>query len=111
MIFDRWSVVVVPFPFTDHSTSKRRPALVLSSADFQRTHGHIVCGMITSAAQSDWHSDVMLEAYGDAGLKKPCKFRCKLFTLQDNLVLYGLGTLAPVDQAAVTLAVTDLLPH
>ncbi len=30
MIFDRWSVVVLPFPFTDLGTAKRRPALVLS---------------------------------------------------------------------------------
>jgi len=29
--FEKFSVVVVPFPFTDKSSSKRRPALVLSN--------------------------------------------------------------------------------
>ncbi|MBF0195885.1 MAG: hypothetical protein HQL71_15100 [Magnetococcales bacterium] len=31
--YDVYDVVVVPFPFTDRSTSKRRPALVLSSSE------------------------------------------------------------------------------
>ncbi|TWA67287.1 mRNA interferase MazF [Azospirillum brasilense] len=111
MIFDRWSVVVLPFPFTDLGTAKRRPALVLSSADFQQAHGHILCGMVTSAAHSAWPSDVDLIAYAEAGLKKPCKFRCKLFTLQDDLVLYGLGTLAEADRLAVTAVTSGLLPR
>ncbi|TWA69413.1 mRNA interferase MazF [Azospirillum baldaniorum] len=111
MIFDRWSVVVLPFPFTDLGTAKRRPALVLSSADFQQAHGHILCGMVTSAAHSAWPSDVELTAYAEAGLKKPCKFRCKLFTLQDDLVLYGLGMLAEADRLAVTVVTSGLLPR
>ena len=34
--FERHSLVLVPFPFTDRATQKRRPAVVLSSPDFQR---------------------------------------------------------------------------
>jgi mRNA interferase MazF len=28
-------VVLVPFPFTDQTTTKKRPAIVVSSADYQ----------------------------------------------------------------------------
>jgi mRNA interferase MazF len=31
-IYSQFDVVVVPFPFTDSSTTKRRPALILSDA-------------------------------------------------------------------------------
>lgn len=111
MIFDRWSVVVLPFPFTDLDTAKRRPVLVPSSEEFQRTHEHILCGMITSATHSAWPSDVDLTGYAEAGLKKPCKFRCKIFTLQDDLVLCRLGVLAEADRLAVTAMTSDLLPR
>lgn len=67
--------------------------------------------MITSAAHSDWPSNVALAAYQEAGLKKPCKFRCKLFTLQDDLVLYRVGILASADQMAITAVTADLLPR
>jgi mRNA interferase MazF len=32
VIYEQFEVVTVPFPFTDSSATKRRPALVLSSA-------------------------------------------------------------------------------
>ena len=32
MTFDAGDVIIVPFPFTDRTTTKRRPALVLSNA-------------------------------------------------------------------------------
>lgn len=109
-IYERWSVVVVPFPFTDIERSKKRPALVLSPAGFQERHGHLICGMITSAAQSDWPTDVPLTAYGEAGLHKPCKFRLKLFTVEADLVLYKVGEVAGADREAITDVIRALLP-
>jgi mRNA interferase MazF len=32
-------VVLVPFPFTDQSGSKKRPAVIVSSADYQAQRG------------------------------------------------------------------------
>ncbi|MCP9914759.1 type II toxin-antitoxin system PemK/MazF family toxin [Cyanobium sp. BA20m-14] len=49
---ERHSLVLVPFPFTDRATQKRRPAVVLSSPDFQRASGHVLLAMVTSAKQS-----------------------------------------------------------
>jgi mRNA interferase MazF len=54
LIFEKFSVVVVPFPFTDQDASKRRSALVLSSTAFNISVGHSVVAMITSAKNSNF---------------------------------------------------------
>jgi mRNA interferase MazF len=65
--YEAWSVVVVPFPFTDRRQSKKRPALVLSPLRFQSDHGCAVLGMITDARNRRWPSDVLLEDPATAG--------------------------------------------
>lgn len=60
MTFDALDVVVVPFPFTDRQTSKRRPALVVSSTDFNDAHEQSILAMITSVSVS-WPSDVAIQ--------------------------------------------------
>ena len=51
MTCNAYDIVVVPFPFTDRSTSKRRPALVLSDAEtFNNRVGQSVLARISNAA-------------------------------------------------------------
>ncbi|MFO1128680.1 MAG: type II toxin-antitoxin system PemK/MazF family toxin [Rhodospirillales bacterium] len=104
MIYDRFDIVVVPFPFTDHPLSKRRPALVVSTEQFCRQHRHLILCMITAATRSHWPSNVEITQSGAAGLRAPCVIRLKLFTLEISLILRTLGRLAPADAAAATRA-------
>ena len=53
-------VVVVPFPFTDRRATKRRPALIVSSASFNEAHEQTILAMITSTGGS-WPSDVAIQ--------------------------------------------------
>jgi mRNA interferase MazF len=86
--FDAYDVVVVPFPFTDRSSSKRRPALVVSRADtFNQKIGQSVLAMITSASHSDWPLDTPITDLDTAGLPAPSVVRLKLFTLDHRLVI------------------------
>ena len=102
MIYDAFDVVVVPFPFTDRSATKRRPALVLSvSASFNRRTNHAVLAMITSPGDSSWPLDVPISDLDAAGLISPSVVRMKLFTLDDRFVLRKAGTLATNDRDAV----------
>ena len=100
MTFERLDVVVAPSTFTDRRSAKRRPALLVSSAGFNRMHGHAILAMITSA-RSDWPSDVAIRGWREAGLNVPCKVRLKLFTLDITLIVRRLGTLAKPDGEAV----------
>lgn len=102
--FKPWSVVVVPFPFVNRSQVKRRPALVLSPERFQADHQCAVLGMITDARNPPWPSDVLLRDLGPTGLRFSSLFRCKVFTLDSQLILSRIGALSQRDKLAVVRA-------
>ncbi len=93
-----FDIVVVPFPFTDRATTKRRPALVLSNAQFNQQAQHAVMAMITSADQFAWLGDCPIHDLTAAGLTTACLVRLKLFTLDERLVIRRAGALAAADQ-------------
>lgn len=110
MGFERYTVVRVPFPFTDRNTTKNRPALVLSDAQtFNTPAGHSVMAMITSQANAPWPLDCTLSDLAAAGLPAASKVRFKLFTLDHRLVRGEIGKLAPVDVALVRAGLASLL--
>lgn len=111
MTCEAFDVVVVPFPFTDRRTTKRRPALVLSdAAAFGDSVAHSVLAMITSAGNARWPLDVPLQDLGSAGLPSPSVVRMKLFTLDHRLIVRRAGSLSPGDQKKVRAAIRKLLP-
>ena len=110
MTYNGFDVVVVPFPFTDRQTQKRRPAVVLSkNKDFNDKCGHYVLAMITSRKNPDWPLDTAITDMKKAGLTSASKVRLKLFTLDGRLILKKIGTLSNKDQKAVSKALGDLL--
>jgi mRNA interferase MazF len=102
--YDAGDVVVVPFPFTDRSASKRRPALVCSRGAFNAQAGHLVLAMITTSAHAGWPDDVPILDLGVAGLPAPSVVRWKLFTLDASLVVRRSGKLAARDRATCAKA-------
>lgn len=112
--FKTFDIIVVPFPFTDRVDAKKRPALVLSSADqFNTKIDHSICAMITSTQHTQWPLDVVIDDLESCGLQKPSLIRLKLFTL-DNRLIYGrLGVLGLQDreklQQAIALAFNELV--
>ena len=110
MTFEAFDVVVVPFPFTDRATSRRRPALVISNAlSFNNKVGQSVLAMITSAQHSNWPLDVEIEDLDTAGLPASSVVRMKLFTLDNQLVLRKAGVLGAKDQQCVAGTLRQLL--
>jgi mRNA interferase MazF len=109
VIYNPFAVVVVPFPYTDNiEQSKRRPAVILSSALFNQQTGRSICAMITSSA-SPWPHDVPIADLKAAGLSQSCAVRMKLFTLENRYMLRQTGHLAPADHRSVTMALRTAL--
>lgn len=110
MSFERFTVVRVPFPFTDRNATKNRPALVLSdSAAFNTPAGHSVMAMITSQGNAPWPLDCPIADPGTAGLPAPSLVRFKLFTFDHRLVRGELGRLSAADAASVRGGLSRLL--
>src|SRR5947207_3199638 len=69
--YKQWDIVVVPFPFSNRSEAKRRPALVLSNRTFN-SQGHTILAMVTTSGHYPWAGDVNLADYKAAGLNTAC---------------------------------------
>lgn len=109
MAYERFDVVVVPFPFTDKAAQKRRPAVVLSSAkSFNDKARHSVMAMITSASNPSWALDVPIRNLPAAGLPAPSLVRMKLFTLDHKFVIRRAGKLSLPDQSALASSLDKL---
>ena len=81
-------LVLIPFPFTDLTGNKNRPALVLVNGELDVTLAFI-------STQLKWKeaTDVILKPSGGNGLKKESLVRLsKLATIDKDLVLGRLGT-------------------
>jgi len=57
--------------------------------------------MITSAKQSRWENDVIIQDIEAAGLPGASVIRPKLFTLDQRLIVSELGELSRTDREAV----------
>lgn len=93
--YPRGSVVLVPFPFTDLSGRKRRPALVVSPEGFSE-EDLILCAITSQIPQkfSEW--EVLLEAADMVEEKLPKRSVIKagkLFTMHSSLIAARFGTL------------------
>lgn len=108
--FDRFDVVVVPFPFTDKAAEKRRPAVVLSDGKaFNQPAGHSVMAMITSVGNAPWPLDTAIADLKSAGLPAASVVRMKLFTLDHRFVLRKAGKLSAADAKKVDQALKRAL--
>ncbi|MGH8652857.1 MAG: type II toxin-antitoxin system PemK/MazF family toxin [Gammaproteobacteria bacterium] len=108
-IYDAFDVVVVPFPFTDRTAAKRRPALVLSHrTPFAQVIEHSVMAMITSAARAPWPLDAPIRDPAKAGLTAASLVRMKLFTLDHRLIIRKTGALSTEDRQAALSSLRKL---
>lgn len=95
-----FDVVVVPFPYSDRLSEKRRPALVISNTALPEILGRVWVAMITSAPASQI-GDVALGDIAEAGLPVASTLRCsKIATLDSDRILRRIGVLSKADEKA-----------
>lgn len=90
--FIKGDVVVLPFPFSDLSTSKKRPAVILSAPQGD----DYIMLQITSKNVRDRYAIPLLESdFASGSLHQDSNIRPnKIFTLDKKLILYKTGHIA-----------------
>ena len=72
MPFDFGDIVLVPFPFTSQTVSKKRPAVVVSSTEYNAAKPDIVVMAVTSQLRASASlGEVWIQDWSAAGLLKP----------------------------------------
>lgn len=101
------SVVLVPFPFSDLSQSKLRPAAVLADAG----RGDYVLCQVTSNPYADPLAvEISAEDFVSGSLQRTSYARPgKLFTASGRLIVGAVGTLRPESFGRITERVIELL--
>ena len=90
-MFNRGTIVLVPFPFTDLMASKVRPALVVSRPI---PGDDVILVFISSKRGSEGKYDVLVEPSKRNGLKTSSTIKCaKIATLDKRVILGELGAL------------------
>ena len=86
---NKGDIVLVPFPFTNLESSKKRPAVVLYADDID-----IIAVFITTKLKWKDERDVLLEPNESNRLKKPSLIRIsKIATLDKSIVIGKIGVL------------------
>lgn len=90
--------VLVRFPFTDQSTAKQRPGVVVSSAAYNRVRRDLILMAVTSQVRgSGMYGEVVVQDWQAAKLLKPSAIKPVLATLEQPLVIKALGKLSQRD--------------
>jgi mRNA interferase MazF len=115
MSFAFGDVILVPFPFTDQSTVKRRPGVVVSSRDYGEQRPDIVLLAVSGQLRSPpSFGEAPIADWQASGLIKPSMFKPLIATIEQSLVLRRLGKLSPTDvgtlRALLGQIIGDLRP-
>jgi len=93
MSCSRNDVVLLPIPFTDLTSQKARPAIVVG-----RNGADLFLVPISSQLPN---TEFALVDWRGAGLNVPCGIKAQLATIEENLVVKVVGSLKAADQKSL----------
>jgi mRNA interferase MazF len=91
-------VLLVPFPFTDQTTTKKRPSVVISSDTYNQLKPDLIIMAITSKINPELSlGELEIIKFTEAGLLKPSIIKPVISTIDKSLVIRKLGKLLELD--------------
>ena len=103
-------IVLVPFPFTDQSATKKRPAVVVSSSAYHGARSDLIIMAVTSQMRpTNTIGEVLIKNWKGAGLIKPSVVKPVITTIEATLVLRRLGRLEAQEQQSLRAAIGTIV--
>ncbi|MBK7948146.1 MAG: type II toxin-antitoxin system PemK/MazF family toxin [Deltaproteobacteria bacterium] len=103
-------VLLVPFPFTDQTAVKQRPAVVVSSSTYHHDRPDLIILAVTSQMRvGDGVGEATVIQWQEAGLLKPSVLKPLLATLERGLVRRKLGRLGDQDRRTLRRVLDEIL--
>lgn len=95
---EQGDIVLIPVPFTDLSSQKRRPVVVISNNSYNRHGADIVVVAMTSHPAASPHPFQITSAdLADGALNRPGTVRVdKIYTLAKTIVVKRFGKVSPI---------------
>lgn len=103
-------VVLVGFPFTNLKTTKKRPAVVLSAAQYQSYRPDVILMAITSQIRDPLSfGERLVVDWRKAGLLKPSAIKPLIATVEQGIILKKMGQLEVSDRRALQDLLAEIL--
>lgn len=97
--YKKWDIILVPFPFTDLSTIKKRPALIISPDSYNDGLDFVIAFITSKIDAKERLGDYQIKYWQKANLPKPSMLRMKFATIDKRIIVKKLGSLTPKDIA------------
>ena len=99
--YDRGDVVLVSFVFSDESGKKLRPAVVISSAGYNRSRQEVVVAAITGNVRRRLFGDHPLTDWKGAGLIFPSVVTGIVRTIKQTMIDRKVGNMPRPEMVAI----------
>lgn len=107
---EQGDIVLIPIPFTDLSSQKRRPVVVISNDVYNRkTNDVVVVAMTSNPETVDYGFTVTSSDLEKGSLNRPGKVRVdKIYTLSQTIIVKTFGRVNVATLARVRKTLQDL---
>lgn len=105
-MYKQGAIILIPFPFTDLTGSKIRPAVIVGN----KTYGEdIIVVFISSNTKTKTTHDILIKPSEQNGLKTSSLIKCtKIATLDKKMIIGEIGTLTITDFSKVRVLLKSI---
>lgn len=105
--FIKGDVVVVPFPYSDLSNVRRRPALVIANLQGDDL---ILCQITSRSIRDDYAIELRIDDFEEGNLRQTSNIRPNcIFTADSHIILYKAGKIKEIKLNEIVDTIIDII--